>query len=55
MTIQPVSSAAVYSAGPSTAKGTPAAQSTEQTPQDTVKLSAQAQANLDKDHDGDSH
>jgi hypothetical protein len=55
VTIQPITSANAYSTGPTSTKSTPAASSTEKTPQDTVQLSAQAQASIDKDHDGDSH
>jgi hypothetical protein len=56
MTIQPTSSAAVYSGAPPTStKSAPATPSTQQPAQDTVQLSAQAKASLDKDHDGDSH
>jgi hypothetical protein len=55
MTIQPITSAAVNSIALTPTKSAPATQSTQQPAQDTVKLSAQAQAALDKDHDGDSH
>src|ERR1035441_9788373 len=46
MTIQPVSSAGVFSASPTAPKIAPAAQGTA-LPQDTVKLSPQAQASLE--------
>jgi len=55
MTIQPITSVDIYAAGPSPTKSKPAAQSTQQMPQDTIQLSAQAKAMLDQDHDGDSH
>ena len=54
MTIQPSSTAGAIQARPST-KSAPATQSTQQPPQDSVQLSAQAKASRDKDHDGDSH
>jgi hypothetical protein len=54
MTIQPVSSAGVFSASPTAPKSALAAQGTA-LPQDMVKLSPQAQASLDVGHDGDSH
>ncbi len=52
MTVQPTSSANVQSAPPATHHK----QQTEQAQQkqDSVELSAQAKAALDKDHDGDS-
>lgn len=58
MTVQPTSSANVQSAAPAATKAPPAThhkQQTEQTQQkqDSVQLSAQAKAALDKDHDGD--
>ena len=46
MMIQPISTVDPISAGPSSTKSTPAPKSTQQTPQDTVHLSAQAQATL---------
>jgi hypothetical protein len=55
MSIQPIASSDAYYAASNSTTSAPAAKSTQHTPQDTVQLSPQAQASLDKDHDGDSH
>ena len=54
MTIQPISTTDMYSTASGSIQNKPAPSSSG-TPQDTVHLSPQAQASIDKDHDGDSH
>jgi hypothetical protein len=56
MTIQPTSSYNPYASAHSAAQKPPAAQSSQEVPQDTVQLSSKAKASSgDVDHDGDSH
>jgi hypothetical protein len=56
MTIQPISSYNPYAGGSNSTQKPPAQPSSQNQPQDSVQLSAQAKAALgDVDHDGDSH
>jgi len=56
MTIQPTSSFNPYAQAQSSTQKPPTPPKSQDTPQDTVHLSAQAKgASGDVDHDGDSH